>query len=325
MPNSFAGSAEPLSPDPAGPTMSLTSRLTLLGPESAEPEDFLADSIGVIFPDDCINQHGDSQHALSWRSPHLPEPLQIQLADPTAEQDRLLFGHFLWNASLQLAEFVEAASLDLELLQPLSAFAGTTVHDFDIRGLLTIELGSGTALPSLVAALLGAKNVVITDYPAAPLMEILRRNVSHNSQSAFSPSKTVAPVTVDGHEWGELQSTFAIENKTAFDRVFVCDCLWMPWQHDSLRKSIAHFMKEGGESRAWVIGGFHTGRPVVCAFFEEAALAKAGLEIERIWERDIDGVEREWAPERAEGISWRKRWLAIGILRRALIKGGEGS
>ena len=52
-------------------------------------------------------------------------------------------------------------------------------------------------------------------------------------------------------------------------------------------------------------------------FYAAAALEAADLEIERIWERNADGKEREWAEDRGrEDITERKRWLVIGILKR---------
>jgi nicotinamide N-methyltransferase len=74
-------------------------------------------------------------------------------------------------------------------------------------------------------------------------------------------------------------------------------------------------MKEGG--KAWVVAGFHTGRAKMRGFYEESVLVEAGLEIEKIWERNAEGEEREWVLDRGiEGVTERKRWLAIGILRR---------
>lgn len=65
------------------------------------------------------------------------------------------------------------------------------------------------------------------------------------------------------------------------------------------------------------MGGFHTGRPKVAAFFDEAALAAANLAIEAIWERDCDDHERPWCADRGiEDVTERKRWLVVAILRR---------
>ncbi|KAI8962198.1 hypothetical protein F5Y11DRAFT_200412 [Daldinia sp. FL1419] len=294
--------------------MALTSRISLHGPPSSDPEDFLSSSLGVIFPDDVTNQHGDAEHSLLYTSPHLPEPLHIALADPDREADRKLFSHYLWNASLLLAEFVEAGTLALPLdvgLRRLQASA------FDVAGLETIELGAGTALPSLMAALLGAKSVVVTDYPSETVLDTLRKNVAANAKTENSPGNSLAPLTVEGHSWGELDTPFAVERRGRFDRVFVCDCLWMPWQHANLHKSIAWFLKDSPDAKAWIVAGFHTGREKMRGFFEDDALAAVGLEVESIWERDCDGVEREWVWDRGqEDISVRKRWLVVGVLKR---------
>lgn len=260
-----------------------------------------------------------------YTSPHLPKPLHITLADPTGDEDRRLFSHFLWNSSLLLAELVEAGTLGLSATGEFTSSAAQQVavdaapsRDFSITGLSTIELGAGTALPSIMAALLGARHVVVTDYPSDVVMKTLRQNVVANTQPSFSPSGTiVAGIEVEGHGWGELDTPLAVEHRGAFDRVFVADCLWMPWQHGNLRRSIGWFMKAGVEARAWVVGGFHTGRANMCGFFDEGELAKEGLGIERIWERDCDGVDREWVTDRGvEDPTERKRWLAVAVLKR---------
>ncbi|KAI0898110.1 hypothetical protein F4806DRAFT_390468 [Annulohypoxylon nitens] len=301
--------------------MALTSRISLQGPPTSEPEDFLSSSLGVIFPDDVTNQHGDAEHSLAYASPHLPRPLHIALADPDQESDRKLFSHYLWNASLLLAEFVEAGSLRL----PLTVGRGDLqVSDFDVTGLTCLELGAGTALPSLMAALLGASDVVVTDYPSETVLTTLRKNITANAKPEHSPRQTLAPITVEGHSWGELDTPLATAHRGRFDRVFVCDCLWMPWQHANLHRSIAWFLKSKSDSssaRAWVVAGLHTGRAKMRGFFEPATLAEAGLEVESLWERDCDGVEREWVWDRGqEDVSERKRWLVVGVLRRK----GEG-
>lgn len=76
-------------------------------------------------------------------------------------------------------------------------------------------------------------------------------------------------------------------------------------------------------SRVWVVAGFHTGRAVVASFFDTAV--RMGLEIERIYERDLifaseDGkeVRRDWVPVReGEGPENRGRWCVVAVLRRA--------
>lgn len=269
--------------------------------------------------------------------------MHISLADPQGEDDRKLFSHYLWNASLLLAEFIEAGTVLASGTSPsrpsssllTSRLGPPDLAAFDVTGLATIELGAGTALPSLLAGLLGARRVVLTDYPAPAVVANLRANAARNLRPALAPTGKlfVAPsVEVDGHAWGELPSSSQDDDDDdrrhhAFDRVLVCDCLWMPWQHDNLLASIDWFLKRdddddddddgGADARCWVVAGFHTGREGMREFFRDERLGRVGLEVERIWERDCDGEEREWSWDRgAEDPGARKRWLCFAILRR---------
>lgn len=301
--------------------LGLTSRISLTGPTEEDPEDILSSSLGVIYPDDVTSLHGDADHGLLYISPHLPRPLGISLSNPQRDEDRRLFSHYLWNSSLLLAEFVEAGTLGLGSDPDGSGSPSLhpPVSTFDVTSLAILELGAGTALPSLLASLLGAGEVAVTDYPSPEILANLRQVVSLNAIPANSPLGTASPVSISGHEWGDLSTPFALENRGRFDRVFVCDCLWMPWQHGNLRRSISWFLREGIESRAWVVGGFHTGRGRVGMFFDRDGLRDEGLEVEMIWERDCDGWEREWVWDDSRG--WedpgvRKRWLVVAIIKR---------
>ena len=48
------------------------------------------------------------------------------------------------------------------------------------RDLTVLELGAGAGLPSLVCSVLGARRVMITDYPDVELVENIRWNVETN-------------------------------------------------------------------------------------------------------------------------------------------------
>ncbi|CAK7208629.1 hypothetical protein SCUCBS95973_000166 [Sporothrix curviconia] len=349
--------------------MSLVARVTLTGAPGTDPEDYLSSALGFIFPDDTASQHGDADHGVLYTSPNLPEPLHLSVTDPSNSTDRQLFSHFVWNSSLLLAKLVEAGTLEAAERSlgsfdsidsssiPAVSLRGSgpptaipedpvvsaywPITDFDVAGKSCIEFGAGAALPSILAALLGATRVAITDYPSDVVLNNLRENLTWNVKApcaveedkmmtataaattaavaALKNPTSTAAVSVHGHKWGTFDSDFARAGHHAYDRVFACDCLWMPWEHDNLRKSIDWFMNDNGDNnaRCWVIGGFHTGRSKVAAFFDEAALAACDLEIEAIWERDCDDYERAWTVDRGvEDIAERKRWQAVAILRR---------
>jgi nicotinamide N-methyltransferase len=276
----------------------LTDKIRLTGPDLNEPEDILSSSLGVIFPDDITNQHGDRDNDVIYLSPGYG-PLTLTLADPQGEDSRKLFSHFLWNAGVQLAEFIEENEA------------------WSVRGESVLELGAGTGLAGIVAGLSGGKRVVISDYPAPEVLGNVKTNVMRNIDARRKDAQEgdIGEVTVEGHEWGVLDDTFSKTNEGGFGKILVADCLWMPWQHGNLLKSIGWFLSR--EGKAWVVAGFHTGREKMRGFYEEDALKEVGLEVERIWERNAEGLEREWVTDRGiEDVTERKRWLVVAILKK---------
>jgi EEF1A N-terminal glycine/lysine methyltransferase len=274
----------------------LTDKIHVLNP-SSEPEDILASSLGVIFPDDITNQHGDPATPIIYLSP-IFGPLHLTLADPQGEDNRRLFSHFLWNAGVLLAEYIEEGEEE----------------EWSVKGENVLEVGAGTGLSGIVSCLRGAKKVVVSDYPAKEVLANITSNIKCNVFSRREKGEELGQIEVQGHEWGVLNDSFAVENKGKFSRILVADCLWMPWQHDNLRRSIAWFLSE--EGRAWVVAGFHTGREKMRGFFKEGACRGDGLEVERIWERDAEGVERGWVENRGREPE-RKRWLVVAVLKKA--------
>ena len=274
----------------------LTDKIRLSGPDSNDPEDIIFSSLGVIFPDDITNQHGDRDHSVIYVSPTFGS-ITLTLADPQGDDNRRLFSHFLWNSGLQLAEFIEEDD-----------------QNWRVKGERVLELGAGTGLAGIVAALKGAKEVIISDYPASEVIANIKNNVKRNIESRELKGQ-IGEVGVEGHEWGVLNDRFSAGYKETFSRVLVADCLWMPWQHENLLKSIRWFLTI--EGKAWIVAGFHTGREKMRGFYEKGLLDAVGLEIERIWERNAEGAQRAWSIDRGiEDSTERKRWLVIAILKR---------
>lgn len=71
---------------------------------------------------------------------------------------RVLTGTWLWDSALVLANWMQ---------------------NFDLAGKTVLELGAGTGLPGLTAAVLGAERVVLTDI--APILPGLEKNVAVNA------------------------------------------------------------------------------------------------------------------------------------------------
>ncbi|KAJ1304094.1 hypothetical protein OPQ81_008498 [Rhizoctonia solani] len=140
----------------------------------------------------------------------------------------VLWAQHLWNAAIVLADFLDANSSQL------------------CQGKTVLELGAGGALPSLVAALCGAHQVVITDYPDTPLLDNITRNVDHNI-----PLTIRSNVKTRGYVWGtnpekllqcidrtslagESSEDSPPTEEGAFDVIILSDLIFNHSQHSAL-------------------------------------------------------------------------------------------
>lgn len=89
--------------------------------EELEPEDILAEAAS-LFPDDTRNAHGDPGSVVVYSSRF--SDLRLTVADPGREDDRKLFAHYLWNASIYCADMIESGQ-------------------WDVKGQKVLELGAG--------------------------------------------------------------------------------------------------------------------------------------------------------------------------------------
>ena len=111
-----------------------------------------------------------------------------------------------------------------------------------MAGASVLELGAGAALPSLVAALNGARRVVVTDYPDQSLLENIQCNVAHNV-----PEALMSAVTVRGFLWGSRTDAILECNDNAkFDIVVLADLIFNHSQHDALLRSCCEVLAPDG-------------------------------------------------------------------------------
>lgn len=169
----------------------------------------------------------------------------------------------------------------------------------------------------LCSMLTSFSKVAITDYPAPPILEAIKTNVTKNL-----PQPLRARVAVQGHLWGDISSDFAAANAHRYTRVLAADCLWMLGEHENLAKSMHYFLANSPDARVLCIAGFHTGRAKLVPFFEEV-VPQQGLEVEELFEMDANGARRPWAKQRdggREDIGERKKWLVVSKIRRRVVQ-----
>lgn len=182
----------------------------------------------------------------------------------------------------------------------------------------------GTGLASIISALSGAAEVVVTDYPTPEILANIRGNITRNLKDRASGA-----VQVVGHIWGDtgaqsaLSRDFAEDAAGYFDIVLAADCLWMQGEHRNLLHSLFYFLSQSAAARVFVVAGFHTGRAILVNFLEGAE--ETGFVVEKAWERDVFGTERGFSRDekhRPENATERSKWLMIAVLRKR--RPGEG-
>lgn len=273
---------------------SLTDLIHVIPPDRADdPEDIFASAPGFLFTDDLRILHGDPDSVVVYQS-HRFGAIELRTADPDDERERQLFSHYVWNASIKLAELITSAE-----------------NDWNIERQSVLELGAGAGLSGIVATLAGGKEVVMSDYPAP----VVLANIKRNAVKAI-PASLRSNWSVQGHEWGVFDQV-ALPQKHQFCRILAADCYWMPSEHLNLIRSMLHFLSLDTSARVFAVAGFHTGRAKLAAFFDCAV--EEGLEIEEIYEEDDKGLKRDWAKERdggREDHTVRKKWLVVARLKR---------
>jgi nicotinamide N-methyltransferase len=118
--------------------LSLDSLITQVVKTEEDPEDILASSIPLLFPHAAHNQHGNPGETLTYTSPPA-QPIKLHLSDPVADEDRRLFAHYVWNASIFLAEAIGNGSW----FRNLGEDSRCRQDDWSVKGEKILELGAG--------------------------------------------------------------------------------------------------------------------------------------------------------------------------------------
>lgn len=122
------------------------------------------------------------------------------------EKHAVPYGLALWPAAIALAG-------------ELDARGGS-----DLAGLRVLELGSGTGLPGIVAAALGAARVVQTDRDAAALA-LCEQNGKQNGLNASAAAGRIERRLADWTEW---------DDDARYDLILGSDVLYADTLHDDL-------------------------------------------------------------------------------------------
>lgn len=87
----------------------LTSLVHVSEKKNPSFEDIFSTALNLISPDNIPNSHGDPGNFVTYHSERFGA-ITLRLAQPQNEQERKMFGQYLWNASILLAEMIGNAS-----------------------------------------------------------------------------------------------------------------------------------------------------------------------------------------------------------------------
>ncbi|XP_077247500.1 uncharacterized protein LOC143887276 [Tasmannia lanceolata] len=149
----------------------------------------------------------------------------LDVCDP--ETGRPLTGSWLWESSILLAEWM----------------ASQGRVDFNLDGKTVVELGAGTGLPGLTAALLGAGRVILTD--VAPLLAGLQKNVEVNGLSELVEVREV--------NWGSDE----LWGLGEVDLVLMSDVFFDVGEIEGLAKTLRGVCRRR-ETRVWAASEFRS-------------------------------------------------------------------
>ena len=176
---------------------------------------------------------------------HLP-PVRVSAVSQSDERvPRGLFAAAVWHGAVLLAEYLR----DDPAL---------------VRGKTVCEVSAGAALPSVVAARLGASFVLATDYPNDVLLANIVDQFAANEIAVCSAAAPDATVAVAGHTWGDVSDAdmkplldHPIMSLAAdgggggggggYDLVLFAECLWMDTYplHEAMLASAARLVRPG--------------------------------------------------------------------------------
>lgn len=196
--------------------------------------------------------------------------LQLVGASPTE-------AHHLWNGAKIVSDYFEA-------------------EPDRVRGKTVLELGAASGLPSLVAGILGAKKVVMTDFPDPDLIINMQKNIDECDETVEPRGQIASAIDAAGFVWGadveplleRLPEKSSEGDERRFDVLILADLLFRHNEHGMLVKTIREAMRTTRDAVAYVF--FTSYRPwkrdLDMKFFDVAR--EAGLEVVRVEERKLD-------------------------------------
>ncbi|KAF2072265.1 hypothetical protein CYY_006419 [Polysphondylium violaceum] len=197
-------------------------------------------------------------------------------------QKHSLWAHLPWNAGIALSDYFEH-NVDFKNKNDSQKKTLTIHHPSSV-----LELGAGAGFPSFIAALKGAKKVVLTDYPDEELIS----NMKYNVNNSLPQNLTINRVYGEEHLWGKQPEDLfkLLENPTTekFDIIILSDLIFNHTSHERMLTSCQKCLSDNGV--VYVTFSHHRPNRMEkdLYFFEDAV--KYGFESEKFSERKMQAM-----------------------------------
>ncbi|KAI4285510.1 MAG: hypothetical protein L6R38_000607 [Xanthoria sp. 2 TBL-2021] len=233
---------------------------------SSDEEDVLDGIRNIIFEEPSDYYPPPKPATFESKTLQTGEALQLRLVGYNP-----LWGHHLWNGAQVVTDYLYDHARDL------------------VHGRTVLELGAGAGLPSIAAAIWGAKQVVVTDYPDEDLVENLQINID----AAKDVLPRSANIVAKGHAWGastEPLLSCLRPGWCGFDTLVLADLLFNHGQHAALVSTIQSTLVHLPHARALVFFTPYTPWKFDkdMAFFDLAR--KGGFQVVKVVEKVMDKV-----------------------------------
>ena len=202
-----AATTDPAATDPAAATNEDATATAVEEEEEEEPRT-------RTYEVGAGTQNFERGAAEGWPAEAGPRVLQFQLVS-----HRQRWAHRVWPAAQVLSRWLDA-------------------HPALAAGQAVLEIGAGAALPSVVAALLGACAVVVSDWPDPKMLHNMKLNLAANL-----PPHIDRRATVVGYNWNKspqplLDELGALGGGAAFGLILLADLLY-ECEHEPILSAVA--------------------------------------------------------------------------------------
>lgn len=174
--------------------------------------------------------------------------------------------HHLWNGAKIISDYFEE-------------------DPSRVRGKTVLELGAASGLPSLVAGILGASKVIMTDYPDTDIVVNMQKNVDECDDTVEPKGHIATTIDAVGFIWGADSAPLLARLPTQssrFDVLILADLLFRHSEHGALVKTMREALRPSGVAYVFFTSYRPWMREKDMRFFDVAR--SEGFEVEQVRE-----------------------------------------